>query len=84
MSSLPFLSRTMRTVPCMLGTLPWSARQAAKAPSMKNRKTEKLPRKSGYAEPQPQTNKHNERVAEAKTPHESRNVPARKPYPSSG
>ncbi|GLQ51950.1 hypothetical protein GCM10010872_33990 [Dyella flava] len=51
---------------------------------MKNRKTEKLPRKSGYAEPHPQTSKRDTQTPDADTPHEPQNVPERKPLPSNG
>jgi hypothetical protein len=58
--------------------------QVAKVASMKERKTEKLPRRSGYAEPHPQTNKRHTETPDAKTPHEPQNVPERKPLPSNG
>jgi hypothetical protein len=51
---------------------------------MKQRKTEKLPRRSGYAEPHPQTNKRHTQTPDANTPHEPQNVPERKPPPSNG
>lgn len=67
--------------------LPFSSRDLGNAPrileSMKEPKTEKLPRKSGYDEPHPQTNKRGKQP-DAETPHEPQNTPARKPYPSSG
>jgi hypothetical protein len=46
---------------------------------MAKEKTEKLPRKSGYAEPHPQTNSKNKTDPDANTPHEPQNVPERKP-----
>jgi hypothetical protein len=50
---------------------------------MKNPQTEKLPRKSGYDEPHPQTNKPHKQTPDADTPHEPQNVPERKSMPSS-
>lgn len=47
-------------------------------------KTEKLPRKSGYAEPHPLPASKKQKDPDANTPHEPQNVPERKPFPSSG
>ncbi|MBE1161831.1 hypothetical protein [Dyella acidiphila] len=44
---------------------------------------ETLPRRSGYAEPHPQTNKRNQESPDANTPHEPQNVPQRRSLPSS-
>jgi hypothetical protein len=55
----------------------------ATSPAMKSTKTEKLPRKSGYDEPHPQTNERGKETPDANTPHEPQNVPERKPLPSS-
>lgn len=60
------------------------SRHVVKKRVMKNRKTEKLPRKSGYAEPHPQTSKRDTQTPDADTPHEPQNVPERKPLPSNG
>jgi hypothetical protein len=51
--------------------------------SMTKEKAEKLPRKSGYAEPHPLTNDRKKKDPDANTPHEPQNVPERKPLPSS-
>lgn len=48
------------------------------------KKVEKLPRKSGYAEPHPLTNSKKNEDPDAGTPHEPQNVPEQKPLGSSG
>lgn len=50
---------------------------------MSKQKSQKMPRKSGYAEPHPMTNNPHKKSPDANTPHEPQNVPERKPLPSS-
>ncbi|MBE1161545.1 hypothetical protein [Dyella acidiphila] len=51
---------------------------------MSKQKDEKLPRRSGYAEPHPLPGSKKKREPDANTPHEPQNVPEQKPSSSSG